>query len=228
MSVQSPDAGSYPSPVYVGSLAISSGPIDRRRVKAVMLVLSLIMAMLYAAKAQTENEFGPTAGNISITGSYNTAYGYIALLNNLSGAANTVYGNHALLNNTNGSANTAIGVDALLSNNSGGGNIAIGYSSGQNIVTGNNNIDIGNGGVTDESDTIRIGTTNIHAATFIAGISGVSVSSSNVVVVDTAGQLGTININSLIGQAPLAPPERKVSKVFKASLAATAQTDLTE
>ena len=131
MFVQSRGSGVYPLPVCVSDLAISSGPVDRRRVKAVAIVLGLILAVVFAAKAQTENAFGPNAGNGFLTGSFNTAFGYSAFLNNITGNGNSSYGNHSLINNTNGQANTAIGVDSLLSNTSGSGNIAVGYSAGQ-------------------------------------------------------------------------------------------------
>src|SRR4029450_10037247 len=75
-------------------------------------------------------------------------------------------------------------------------------------TTGDNNIDIGNQGVAAESDTIRIGDPGIHAATFVAGINGVSLSAPiSAVVVDTSGQLGSADISSFIGPpGPQGPP----------------------
>ena len=51
------------------------------------------------------------------------------------------------------------------------------------------NIEIGSAGTSDESNTIRIGTQGTQSATFIAGISGTTVSGADVVVSST-GQLG--------------------------------------
>src|SRR5262249_19708583 len=60
------------------------------------------------------------------------------------------------------------------------------------LTTGKNNIDIGNAGMAAESNKIRIGTTGIQKATFIAGISGVTVPSGVGVIVGTDGKLGTV------------------------------------
>ena len=126
------------------------------------------------------------------SGSYNTAHGFAALYNNTSGTFNTADGYAALDASTNGSENTAIGADALLDNWNGSQNTAIGASAlyqlgtlsgagGTNNIalgfnagtafTGNesSNIDIGNVGVVGENDIIRIGQTNIHTATYLAG-----------------------------------------------------------
>ena len=67
----------------------------------------------------------------------------------------------------------------------------MGFRAGSDLTTGNNNIDIGNAGQAGESSTIRIGRVEDHAATFIAGISGVTVAIGVAVIVDADGQLGT-------------------------------------
>jgi Chaperone of endosialidase len=100
---------------------------------------------------------------------------------------NTGTGAGALLSNTTGANNTANGAFALFSNTTGTANIALGYNSGFHLTTGGNNIDIGNNGQAAESDTIRIGTGQTR--TFIAGISGASVTGTPVVV-NANGQLG--------------------------------------
>ena len=51
--------------------------------------------------------------------------------------------------------------------------------------------DIGNQGIVDESNTIRIGTVEIHTATLIARISGATVPAGVAVIVDFNGHLGT-------------------------------------
>jgi hypothetical protein len=139
------------------------------------------------------------------TGSYNTATGFQTLHSNSIGAFNTGADRDALSSNTTGGDNTAVGVEAFISNttgnrntasgvvallnNKGDNNIALGDSAGFNLTTGDNNIDIGNTGAIAESSKIRIGTRETHTATFIAGISGVTVTGSQVIV-NSNGKLG--------------------------------------
>jgi hypothetical protein len=124
----------------------------------------------------------------------NTATGFQALVSNTTGGHNTAYGYGALSGNSTGNVNTAIGRDALLNNTIGNNNIALGWQAGQNLTTGSSNIDIGNLGLADEANTIRIGS-GLQTRTFIAGISGTTtdVSITQPVVIDSAGQLGTIS-----------------------------------
>ena len=68
----------------------------------------------------------------------------------------------------------------------------MGSNAGFNLTTGNNNIDIFDKGVAGEANTIRIGTKATHKATFIAGISGVTVPAGVGVIIDTNGRLGTV------------------------------------
>lgn len=72
--------------------------------------------------------------------------------------------------------------------------MAIGASAGQSIVGGYNNVDILNAGAASDTGIIRIGTTGLVNATYIAGVSGVSTGlAGSAVVVDANGQLGTIS-----------------------------------
>ena len=123
------------------------------------------------------------------TGFHNTANGFQALFSNTTGNHNTADGDIALLHNTTGNFNTAAGAHTLLNNTTGSSNIAVGINAGSNLTIGNNNIDIGNGGVAGESATTRIGTAGTQARTFIAGVSGVAVAGSTLVV-NSSGQLG--------------------------------------
>jgi hypothetical protein len=147
------------------------------------------------------------AGNT--TGQSNTASGLDALRLNTTGVGNTALGRNALFSNTAASGNTAVGVGALQSstgpsntavgqlalNNmtTGSRNIAVGAAAGALITTGSNNIDIGHAGDANDSDTLRIGTAQSRA--FMAGIRGVTTANANAVavVVDSAGQLGTLS-----------------------------------
>jgi hypothetical protein len=125
-------------------------------------------------------------------GDSNTADGFGALFLNTSGDGNTATGEFALYSNANGHRNTAVGQWALRGKRGGSANIALGYLAGSALTTGDNNIAIGNVGVAAESNTIRIGTTGTQSATFIAGISGVTVANGVGVIIDNDGHLGTV------------------------------------
>jgi uncharacterized coiled-coil protein SlyX len=148
---------------------------------------------LYAnttGRANTANGYNALFANT--TGLYNVANGVSALQDNTIGGSSVANGYYALSNNTIGSNNVAEGFDALFNNTTGSNNIAVGASAGSNLTTGSNNIDIGAMGVAGESNKIRIGTTGAQTATFIAGISGTTVSGGVGVIVGTNGKLGTV------------------------------------
>jgi Chaperone of endosialidase len=130
------------------------------------------------------------------TGNANTAIGVGALYKNTTGTGNTATGMAALGSNTSGFANTAIGARALL-NATGNYNVALGDSAGESLSRGDNNIDIGYNvfGVKGESNTIRIGNTDI-IATYIRGISGQTVVGGAAVFVDSNGKLGTMTAST--------------------------------
>src|SRR5262249_22428108 len=109
---------------------------------------------------------------------------------NTTGGNNTATGYRALYNST-GSDNTAAGYQAL-SSNTGNNNIAIGSSAGSALTTGSNNIDIGAPGVAGEANAIRIGKSATQTKTFIAGISGKTVANGVGVLINSSGQLGTV------------------------------------
>jgi hypothetical protein len=149
-------------------------------------------ALEFNTTANNNTAIGETALTGNTTGSNNTAIGFQALTSNTTGSNNVAEGPDALQVNGTGQDNTAIGSNALFSNTTGNNNIALGDSAGFNLSTGSNNIDIGNAGVTGESSKIRIGTKPAQKATFIAGISGVTVANGVGVIVNTQGQLGTV------------------------------------
>jgi hypothetical protein len=130
------------------------------------------------------------------TGNANTAIGVGALYKNTTGVSNTATGMAALGSNTSGFSNTAIGARALL-NATGNYNVALGDSAGEFLSTGDNNIDIGYNvvGVKGESNTIRIGNTDI-IATYVRGISGQTVVGGAAVFVDSNGKLGTMTAST--------------------------------
>ncbi len=154
--------------------------------------------------------FGVAVLGFNTMGGSNSAFGLFALLGNVTGNSNSAFGREALRNNTasnntavgafaldantSGTDNTAVGTNALTANNTGVSNIAVGANAGANLDSGSNNIYIGNLGVSSESGIIRIGMGGTHTATFLAGISGVTVANSATVLIDTTtGQLGTVS-----------------------------------
>jgi hypothetical protein len=150
----------------------------------------------YAALASNTTGDDNTANGVSALasntiGGLNTAVGFFALSENTDGNSNTAMGYEALLVST-GSENTAVGAYTLGFNN-GTGNTVLGFAAGGALSTGDNNIDIGHNvyGVAGESNTIRIGNTDI-TDTFISGISGTTVASGAAVLVDSSGHLGTL------------------------------------
>ena len=122
---------------------------------------------------------GLKSGQVNTTGSVNVFLGTLA------GAANTTNGENTYLGMFTGQ------------HNDGSYNTFIGYCGGCNVTTGNDDIYINNsGGTAAESNTIRIGVQGTgqgeQNATYIAGISGSTVSSGTAVFVDSTGKLGTL------------------------------------
>jgi hypothetical protein len=125
------------------------------------------------------------------TGRSNTATGFHTLNENTFGMANTATGVRALDHNQIGSRNTAIGYSSLSNNTSGIDNIAVGYAAGIALTTGSHNIAIGAACQAGESGTMRVGDIPDITRTFIAGIRGVAVNGSPVVV-GGGGQMGVV------------------------------------
>ena len=136
----------------------------------------------------TANGFAALYSNT--TGVNDTANGFTALHNNTTGYGNEASGVDALFLNTTGFHNTAIGDSALHNNTTGHSNIGIGFNGGYNL-TGSNNIEVGSTGTSADNNTIRLGTQGTQSATYIAGISGTSMSGADVVV-NSSGRLGVL------------------------------------
>jgi Chaperone of endosialidase len=128
------------------------------------------------------------------TGADNTATGFDALETNSTGANNTADGIFSLFGNTTGMNNTAVGSSALSNNSTGSSNVALGFNAGMNLSKGNNNIIIGANvpGNSTDANTIRIGKSGTQQKAFIAGISGKTVASGVGVIINSQGQLGTV------------------------------------
>jgi hypothetical protein len=189
----------------------------------------------YALFSNVGGNYNMAAGFTTLyhntSGNYNTASGAQALLGNTSGNDNTADGGQALISNTTGSNNTgtgaqalfsnkaghdnaASGFSALLRNTSGSFNIGLGSNAGGNLTTGSNNIDIGNVGVAAESNTIRIGKSGTQQKTFVAGISGKTVASGVGVIINSSGQMGTIQ-SSAHYKDDIKPMEEKSETLLK-------------
>ncbi|NBX41584.1 MAG: hypothetical protein EBR15_09260, partial [Gammaproteobacteria bacterium] len=153
---------------------------------------------------------GSDAATALTTGSGNTVAGSGAAIALTTGSGNTVAGNGAAValttggNNTvvgaggaallvTGASNLALGYSALSKLTSGGTNIAVGASAGSTYTTESNNIAVGNTGTAADTGVIRLGTVGTQTKTFVAGINGVTLGATgNIVLVDSNGQLGTI------------------------------------
>jgi hypothetical protein len=162
--------------------------------------------LLVCTSGGSNTAIGTFSQNATTTGSVNTSVGSGSLSANTTGNGNVAIGNSAMSRNTTsgdntavglnalffttGGSNTAVGSNALATNTTGTGNIGIGYFAGSNISSGSNNIHIGISAPGNESNTIRIG--NTQTATFLAGVSGVTVASGVQVYIDANGQLGTL------------------------------------
>jgi hypothetical protein len=120
-------------------------------------VLTLGGASFLNAFGSHDTFVGSGAGNFSMTTSGPTF-----------SHANTGLGFQTLKGLTTGGANIAVGELALPSLTTGNSNIAIGQNAGQNLTSSeSSDIYVDNLGVTGESNTIRIGTSQTQ--TFIAG-----------------------------------------------------------
>ncbi len=130
------------------------------------------------------------------TGQANSAFGHDACAANLTGNENVGIGNGALFRNTAGSTNTAVGALSLSFLLTGTGNTALGIGSGNSFTSSESfNIAIGNLGVIGDNNNIRIGTPVTHLKNFQAGIVNITTDINDAigVVIDSAGQLGTLS-----------------------------------
>ena len=146
---------------------------------------------------------GSLAGNSTLSTSdaqNNVGLGYQALIGVDEGRENVAIGATNMLSATNSNRNTSVGYAGLALLETGSDNIALGYESGQNYdSTESSNIVIGNTGTVGEDNTIRIGTngsgTGEQDRNFQAGIAGVTVSSEEMVVINTTtNQLGSQSV----------------------------------
>ena len=120
---------------FIGSNAIPNVPSGS----------SYLYNSLPIANAQTalNNYFFGGAGNLTMTGTGNTAVGDGALYNNTTGTDNTAVGNGAAYNNTTGSYNTSAGEESLVNNTLGAYSSAFGFGAMLSNTTGYTNAAFG-------------------------------------------------------------------------------------
>ena len=184
MSLESNTTATFNTAVGAGALLANTG--DENTATGAGALLSNTIGMNNTAN-------GAFALFSNTEGTDNTANGVQAAFSNTTGISNTAIGKAALFSNDTGFGNTAIGAGALASNTTGFLNVALGGGAGGALTTGINNIDIGYDvvGVVGESNTIRIGNTDI-TATIIRGISGATAAGGDAVFVTSNGHLGTV------------------------------------
>ena len=171
------------------------------------------------ADADENTATGSLALSSDTSGAANTATGFQALFSNISGYTNTAAGVNVLYSNRTGYYNTASGVSALFFNvgghdnlaegyralvhNTGSNNVGLGSNAGGNLTAGSNNINIGANvlGTAGEANTIRIGKSGTQTKTFIAGTSGKTVASGVGVIINSNGQLGTMQSSARFKEA---------------------------
>lgn len=134
------------------------------------------------------------------TTSDNCAYGYSSSLGLTTGTLNCSYGTFALQTCQTGNNNTGLGYSTLVLA-LGSDNTALGFNAGSSYTgTESSNLMVQNNGVLGESNTIRIGTQGNGAReqnrAFLAGVTGVTVSGSAPVGVDTNGQLSSLGFGT--------------------------------
>ncbi len=144
---------------------------------------------------QSNTAFGRWALQGNTTGSFNTALGADTLFDNGSGSQNVALGYGAGSSpyaDSNPNGITAVGYDALYEDG-GSYNIGLGWNAGLYVSSGSYNIEIGNEGTAGDNGIIRVGTAGTQTSTFIAGIYGATAGSGATVIVNSNGQLGTVN-----------------------------------
>jgi hypothetical protein len=134
---------------------------------------------------------GSGALSLQKTSDGNTALGYEAGFDLTTGSYNVLVGSSAGYELSSGSQNVIVGYNTVgISPTTGNNNIIIGANAGTSINTGSGNIDIGNTGFGDESNVIRIGTSQTKAV--MVGVYGVTIASGGTpVYVNGSGLLGT-------------------------------------
>ena len=167
-------------------------------------------ALLHHVRGTQNTAVGTNAlvfnGSGDVSGDFNTATGYSALMNNVTGGSNTAIGWEALTASVDAHNNVAFGTLPLSRNTSGNNNTAIGNLALENSVVPSNHVALGRmagRGITIVDDNIIIGHhSGVHSrfgqqdhVCYIGNIYGANVDNfggvARVVYVDPDGRLGT-------------------------------------
>jgi hypothetical protein len=146
--------------ISTGHLVLSSGNLDLSATGVINIGVSNPFAIgtpLNQITLLGGNAFLGYAGNVTTTGSSDTATGVYALGGNTTGSNNTASGADALAINTSGNNNTAYGSGALMYNLSDSNNTAVGYLSGPVGSGVSNATAIGANAVVGESNALVLG-----------------------------------------------------------------------
>jgi hypothetical protein len=102
-----------------------------------------LLPLVYATGSQSNYNAFLVAGNETMTGSGNTAAGWLSLFNDTSGNNIVAVGYGALYENTTGANDVADGYGSMFYNLSGTGDVAVGYQAMFNNTAGNFNTALG-------------------------------------------------------------------------------------
>jgi hypothetical protein len=142
---------------------------------------------------------GSEAGNFTMSGTSNSAFGFQALRDDTSGGGNTAVGDRVLQINTMGNFNTAIGANTLLNNTIGNSNTALGGIALSSNTTGDSNTAVGVAALGSNT----AGFNNTADGSF--ALNGNTTGSNNIAIGSSAGQnLTTGSGNIDIGNAGVA------------------------
>lgn len=210
------DTGGAVSPAIGGNINIIADKALLNCGSTVQIIGSPSFATLTlnVSDANYNTIIGEQSGKLSSIGSYNTSLGSLSFIDLTSGNENTAIGFQGLNTVTSGINNTAVGCFAGSAITTGGSNIAIGRSALLDLTTGSNNTIVGTGstgsgssytssesnniilgpssGTTGQSNEMWLGDFTNTTHTYVAGVSGTTVSNINAVTIDTVtGQLGS-------------------------------------
>jgi hypothetical protein len=148
--------------------------------------------------------FGFVANNLMTNGTYNTAIGNGALAATTGSNKNTAIGTQVLSGaNVVGDYNTGLGAEAGLDFETGAKNIFIGYQAGRYLVTGTSNILIGVSSYLNPSSNYNVIIGNLNVASFDR-----VVLSNNVILADGQGnkrlQIDDTGKTNLLGKLSVA------------------------
>lgn len=159
------------------------------------------MALPVLTSGGPNEAFGSGALQACTTGGANVSIGFVSMQDATTANFNTAVGSSALNSVTTGLNNVGVGYLSLASITTGGFNTVIGQEAGDGLTTADSsNICINNTGTSGDSNTLRIGAGagagngQLNRA-FIHGIFGITtgVNDAIAVLVDSAGQLGTVS-----------------------------------